>query len=242
MTITGALVRSSSSVKVRPMAGRTPSTSKKFWRDAPAEDLLRRAVGGDARRAAARRRDAGERPLQPLPVRVVARRRRVAREARGGVVLPDEDDAIGIGVRQRPDQDGVDRGEDRRVGADAEGQRRDRDRGEARRLSQQAKAVAQIGEKGVHGAVGRRARAEAFTCRGLLRLVLEFAILGRPVAAQRRVEHLLELRARLRLAPVVLEQLGEEEVRDACCPGCRSATCAGGLPTACGRRRTGAAL
>ena len=30
MTMTGALVRSSSSVKVRPMAGRTPSTSKKF--------------------------------------------------------------------------------------------------------------------------------------------------------------------------------------------------------------------
>ena len=86
----------------------------------------------------------------PLPVREVSRRRSVARETRGRVVFPDEDDAIGIGVGQRPDQHGVHRGEDRRVRTDAERERRYRDDGEARRLSQQAKAVLEIGEKDVH--------------------------------------------------------------------------------------------
>jgi hypothetical protein len=45
---------------------------------------------------------------------------------------------------QRTQHDGVDNGEDRRIGADAQGEREDGDRGEGRRVAQGAGGVAQI--------------------------------------------------------------------------------------------------
>ena len=53
-------------------------------------------------------------------------------------------DSAGVRIRQRFEQDGVHRAEDRRRGSDAQGQRKCRDRCEARRAQHAARAVAQV--------------------------------------------------------------------------------------------------
>src|SRR5579864_805499 len=54
------------------------------------------------------------------------------------------DDAVRLGVRQRPQQDRVDDGEDRRVSADAQRERQDRHRGEAGTLPQYPHCIKKI--------------------------------------------------------------------------------------------------
>jgi hypothetical protein len=66
------------------------------------------------------------------------------------VPLRDRHDAIGIVERQAPDEDGVDEGEDRRVHADAEGERDHRDRREPPILDEQARREPQV-LKQAHG-------------------------------------------------------------------------------------------
>ena len=59
-------------------------------------------------------------------------------------------DAVRLRVRQRLQQDGIDDREDRRVGADADGERGQRDRGEPRIPPHRAQRVAHIGEECFH--------------------------------------------------------------------------------------------
>ena len=59
----------------------------------------------------------------------------------------DTDDAIRLGVRERRQENAVDKAEDRRVGADGERQRHDGDRGKPRTLAQGPKTVSQILKK-----------------------------------------------------------------------------------------------
>ena len=63
---------------------------------------------------------------------------------------------IGIGKRQRPQQDGFDDREDGRRGADPERQRQDGDEGESRALQQQPDGVADVVGEGHAPLDGRR--------------------------------------------------------------------------------------
>ena len=59
----------------------------------------------------------------------------------------DRDEAFGLGERQRPQQHGVDDAEQRRSGADADGQGEDRDGGEPRLLRGGTHGETQIGDE-----------------------------------------------------------------------------------------------
>ena len=60
----------------------------------------------------------------------------------GGADLRDRHQALRVGIRQPLEQDGIDRAEDGRGGADAERQRQDGERGEAGVLPQPPGGVA----------------------------------------------------------------------------------------------------
>jgi hypothetical protein len=67
--------------------------------------------------------------------------------AGGGTVLVGADQLhqrLRLAIRQRPQQYGVDHAEDRRVGADSEGERDERRTGEARRSAKRSQPIAQI--------------------------------------------------------------------------------------------------
>ena len=68
----------------------------------------------------------------------------------GGPEIPDHHDPAGVRVRQRFEQDGVHRAEDRRRGADSERQCEYGDRREARRTQHVACAIAQILDQRFH--------------------------------------------------------------------------------------------
>jgi hypothetical protein len=70
----------------------------------------------------------------------------------------DEEEFAGIAVRERAKERRVDDGEDRGVGADAEGKRQDDDRGEPRIAKHEAKGVAQI--------LAEHRHLEADSCEG----------------------------------------------------------------------------
>ena len=57
------------------------------------------------------------------------------------------DDAVGLRIRERLEQDGVDHGEDGGVGSDAEGESGDGRYGERRSGDERAEGVAQVAEK-----------------------------------------------------------------------------------------------
>ena len=63
---------------------------------------------------------------------------------------PQHGQPIGIGIRQGLQQDPVDDAEDRGIGADSDGERRDDDEGRDRAAPQHAQGVAEILEQGVH--------------------------------------------------------------------------------------------
>ncbi len=71
--------------------------------------------------------------------------------------LGEEDQAIGLGVRERAQQDRVDHAEDRGVGADPQCERRDRDEREAGRLPQRADREADVAPELFHGSPRERA-------------------------------------------------------------------------------------
>ena len=75
-------------------------------------------------------------------------------------VLPHSDQPIGVTVGQRPQQQGVDHGEDRGVGANPERQRQDGDDGEGRRFPQHPDGVADVLKHLTqHGILGRIVRS-----------------------------------------------------------------------------------
>ncbi len=69
---------------------------------------------------------------------------------------PQHGQPIGIGIRQGLQQDPVDDAEDRGIGADSDGERRDDDEGRNRAAPQHAQGVAEILEQGVHGLILRQ--------------------------------------------------------------------------------------
>jgi hypothetical protein len=90
----------------------------------------------------------------------------------------DEHQALGVGKRQWLEQDGVDGGEDRRIGADAEREGDDGDGCERRRAAEQPQRVADVLDEVTHGTVSLR--------RGLMALVIAGAGQREPMA--RRVD------------------------------------------------------
>ena len=60
------------------------------------------------------------------------------------VVLPDDDQAVGVVIGQALDEQRVDDAEDCRIGADADGQRENRDDAESRRANEQAQSEPEI--------------------------------------------------------------------------------------------------
>ena len=106
-------------------------------RDPLAGNRLRVAIGAghhhaaDARRKA---RDVLERAAARLPVEQVERRGVALRNGRG--LLPDRHEAIGVAVRKRAEERGIDEREDGAVGADAERERQRRHQGEGGRALQ----------------------------------------------------------------------------------------------------------
>jgi hypothetical protein len=129
-------------VKVRPRRGCRPSSGN---RSAVGE--LRRHFDGLADACQVHSDVVGGRhPLEELglgfPIEVVGRRDDVALALPSGVRLPHHHQAIRLGIRQRPDEDRVDDGEDRRVGADAERETGEGGEREYRRPSQLAQREA----------------------------------------------------------------------------------------------------
>ena len=60
------------------------------------------------------------------------------------------DDAVGVGIGERLEQDRVDHGEDGGVGSDAEGESGDGGYGERRAGDEHAEGVAEVAEKVAH--------------------------------------------------------------------------------------------
>jgi hypothetical protein len=65
-------------------------------------------------------------------------------------LLADDDDAIDVGVGERPQHHAVEHAENRSVGADPERERRDGDGGVGRGLEQQAYRVPHVGGEALH--------------------------------------------------------------------------------------------
>ena len=63
--------------------------------------------------------------------------------------FPDDHELLGVGIRERPKQDGVDDREDGGVGADAEGERYDGDGSEAGVFEEHAGAVTEVMQQGI---------------------------------------------------------------------------------------------
>jgi hypothetical protein len=90
----------------------------------------------------------GEGFAGPLPVKEVGIADGGAVHA--GILLVDGDEPAGIWVGQRIEDDSVDDGEERGIGADAEGQGEDGDGGEAGGFEEHAQGVTQVLEKNGH--------------------------------------------------------------------------------------------
>ena len=117
-------------------------------------------VAAERRTPAAHRRHALDLRELRAPIHDVARRSPfVGRATAGPQVLPQHHQAIGAWIRQRPQHQRVDDGEDGGVGADAQRQREDGDGREPGRPQQRPDGVAQILQGRLHRVL--RARAEA---------------------------------------------------------------------------------
>ena len=137
MTTSSPPGRVSASVNTRPSAGATPKTRKSsevVWiLEICSAPLLPMTLSGgvctsaSASNARARARHSRKFSGWTLTVPSAAER-----------LLAQDDQPVGPWIRQRPEEDGIDEGEDRGVCADAEGERQDRDRAETRALPQGA--------------------------------------------------------------------------------------------------------
>ena len=105
-------------------------------------------AAGQRDRVAGLRRHEVEDGVVSLPVEEVQRRDAVALASRR--LLHDADDAIGVRVGERLEQHRIHEAEDRRIGADADGQRQDGDGREPRALTECAHRVTDIPEQGRH--------------------------------------------------------------------------------------------
>jgi hypothetical protein len=128
--------------EVAPDRRRDAEHPEEVPRHAHPADPFRLAVGHQRRTPRADERHVVERVAAVAPVE----ERQVADVAgrSGRPPLADGDEAIGIRIRQRTEQHGIEDAEDRRVRADAEGERHERDRREAGRAPQQPRGVANV--------------------------------------------------------------------------------------------------
>jgi hypothetical protein len=108
-------------------------------------DADRPIATGERRRALSPGRDRRARLAAPLQILEASQRHAEVRQAQlAGDLAVHTHQLLGLRVRQRPQDDGVDDAEDRRGGADAEGERDDEDRGQPRRLAHHAERVADV--------------------------------------------------------------------------------------------------
>jgi len=77
-----------------------------------------------------------------VPIEIVERRNSVALTL--GRLFQHAHDAVGVRVRQGPEEHAVDKAEDRGVRADAQGQRQDRNGGESGAAAQRSEGVSQV--------------------------------------------------------------------------------------------------
>ena len=106
-------------------------------------DAFRLAAAGQVVVAADGERDVGE-GAGAADVEVLRGREPVLGDAQARRSVPEDDEAIGIGVGQRAEEQRAGDAEDRGVGADAERQRQDGGDGHTRRGRQRAPGVSQI--------------------------------------------------------------------------------------------------
>src|SRR5258707_573757 len=71
--------------------------------------------------------------------------------AAGAVVIPDGSQAVGLQIGKWAEEHGMNHGEHRGVGADAEREGQDGDYGEAGSFGEQTKGVANVGDESIHG-------------------------------------------------------------------------------------------
>ena len=91
-----------------------------------------------------------EHGVHPCPVDEVGGCHDVVEDAFRGPLLPHLHQAIRLVIRQRPEQQRVDGGEDRRVAADADGERQQRDDRHSRLLDEQPPCIPRVAKKRVH--------------------------------------------------------------------------------------------
>jgi hypothetical protein len=150
----GALVDHHDRGRIGPVVGLHQRAAEKRLRPEHGEQVSRRPDARELARFSGARQvvvvdgvsgHAGERPVARPPRRVIARGHFDARRAaHRGQVLPQQDKAVGLRKRQRPEEHGTDGAEDRRIGADAERQHRDGHGGEAGRRTQRAQRVTDV--------------------------------------------------------------------------------------------------
>ena len=125
---------------------------KEAGRGSSRGNLFRCAVRGKTRVKRIIRADALERARLLPDARHLGKGNREAVDAALHVVSSNRNELIGIFIRQRKKQHGVNDGENRGVGADAQRKREDSDNGEAGILPQHARAETQILQQGFdHG-------------------------------------------------------------------------------------------
>ena len=124
--------------------------------------------------------------------------------------MPDPHELVGVRIRQRLDQHGVDDAEDRRGRADAERQREDRSDGEGWLLPQHARGIPQVHPDIAEHVAGRQLPGVMGTgacacCSGAMVLRQQVPL---PELGERQTRGLVLRRAaRHQLAPAVLEML-----------------------------------
>ena len=113
------------------------------------------AVGGHRRREVPERRHRLDALLPRRQIDVVADGDELLRDARAIVAMTEDDEIVGVRIRQRPQQHGLDDGEHRGVGADAERQRQDGGDREQRLPAEQTNTVPQVVEHAHHAFLSR---------------------------------------------------------------------------------------
>ncbi len=142
----GAPTLSSAGVKARPSSGLRPTTWEERGVDACAAEHLGFAMAGECVVIAPEAGEGREGGVVALPVHEIGPRD--GRLVVVDLVLPQDDELVGVRVRKRSQQDGFDDGEDRGVRADAQGQREKRDGGETGGLGELAEGEPEVGKHG----------------------------------------------------------------------------------------------
>ncbi len=118
--------------------GRVAQEGKEILRDVQSGDVLGRI-------------DAGKIGLQYSAAAIASKERLWSRQSTivrrrdgGAAVMQQSDQAVGVAIVERVEEDGIHHAEDRGIGADAEREREDGEESEARRPQQGARTIAKI--------------------------------------------------------------------------------------------------